>query len=101
MLIPILKSKELIGDDPFHVPAMICVNKFDLIRDTTREIERFAKEKGLDFLGNIPFDPIFTKATVQGQTIFEYNTNSEAGRGLREIWGKLTDQLMLYTAKVK
>jgi len=81
----------------FNVPAMICINKFDLNRDTTREIERFAKEKGLAFLGNIPFDPIFTKAMVQGQIIFEYNSLSDAGNAVREIWTRIRENLEFWS----
>jgi len=81
----------------FSVPAMICVNKFDLNRDTTREIERFAKEKGLIFLGKIPFDSIFTKAMVQGQIIFEYNSLSDAGNAVREIWTRIRENLEFWS----
>jgi len=84
--------------DHFNVPAMICVNKFDLNRDTTREIERFAKEKGLIFLGKIPFDSIFTKAMVQGQIIFEYNSLSDAGNAVREIWTKIRENLEFWSS---
>ena len=73
----------------FKVPGMICVNKFDLNPEETRIIEDVAREKDLTVLGRIPFDPIFTKAMVQGQTLFEYNTNSEAGNAVRKIWEEL------------
>ncbi|MGD9076441.1 MAG: P-loop NTPase [Desulfobacteraceae bacterium] len=73
----------------FNVPGMICVNKFDLNTEETRIIEDVAREKDLSVLGRIPFDPIFTKAMVQGQTIFEYDGHSEAGQAVREIWEKL------------
>ena len=75
--------------DHFNVPGMICVNKFDLNPEQTRIIEDVATEKNLSVLGRIPFDPIFTKAMVQGQTLFEYNTNSEAGNAVRKIWEEL------------
>jgi MinD superfamily P-loop ATPase len=81
--------------DHFRVPAMICVNKFDLNLELTREIENFAKEKGLSCLGRIPFDPIFTKAMLQAQTIFEYNTESSVGQAIREIWRRLADRMAL------
>ena len=81
--------------DHFRVPAMICVNKFDLNLELTRDIENFAKEKGLSCLGRIPFDPIFTKAMLQAQTIFEYNTESEVGQAIKEIWRRLADRLAL------
>lgn len=72
--------------DHFGVPAMICVNKFDLNEETTHAIEEYAKEKGLNFLGRVPFDPTFTKAMVQGLTIFEYDGNSDAAHAVRKIW---------------
>jgi MinD superfamily P-loop ATPase len=75
--------------DHFNVPGMICVNKFDLNPEQTRIIEDVATDKNLSVLGRIPFDPIFTKAMVQGQTIFEYDGHSEAGQAVREIWEKL------------
>ena len=73
----------------FKVPGMICVNKFDLNPEETQTIEDVARENNLAVLGRIPFDPIFTKAMVQGQTLFEYNTNSEAGNAVRKIWEEL------------
>ncbi len=79
--------------DHFNVPGMICVNKFDLNPDETRIIEDVAREKDLSILGRIPFDPVFTKAMVQGQTIFEYDGHSEAGQAVREIWGKLIENM--------
>jgi len=77
----------------FKVPAMICVNKFDLNVELTREIENYAKEKDLICIGRIPFDPVFTKAMVQAQTVFEYNTDSETARDIKNIWGKVAREL--------
>jgi MinD superfamily P-loop ATPase len=77
----------------FRVPAMVCVNKFDLNPDKTKDIEQYSLKKGMIFLGKIPFDPIFTKAMVQGQTIFEYDGNSEAGQEVRQIWLKICERL--------
>ena len=74
--------------DHFNVSAMVCVNKFDLNLDQAQAMEEFAKEKNVSVLGRIPFDPVFTKSMIQGQTIFEYNRDSEAGRAVKQIWGK-------------
>ena len=79
----------------FKVPAMLCVNKFDLNIGLTRNIESLAKDKGLTCLGRIPFDPVFTEAMVQAQTIFEYNNGSKAGHSIKGIWNYLSDQLDL------
>ncbi|MFH1349552.1 MAG: 4Fe-4S binding protein [Pseudomonadota bacterium] len=79
----------------FRVPGMICVNKFDLNPNEAQIIEDVAVDKDLTVMGRIPFDPVFTKAMVQGLTIFEYNGRSEAGVAVREIWLKIKEKLQL------
>jgi MinD superfamily P-loop ATPase len=79
----------------FKIPAMICVNKFDLNLELTRDIENYAEKKGITCLGRIPFDPIFTKAMIQVQTVFEYNGQSTVGQEIKKIWKKLSDNLEL------
>jgi len=77
----------------FEIPASICVNKYDLNPDMTGVIEQYAKDRGLAVLGKIPFDPIFTKAMVQNQTIIEYDGRSQAARAVRDIWQALMSSL--------
>ncbi len=72
----------------FKVPAMVCVNKFDLNLDQTDAIEEFAKENNVTVLGRIPFDTIFTKSMVKGQNIFDYDLKSETGQVVKQLWGK-------------
>ena len=81
--------------DFFKVPVMVCVNKADLNPDSTREIERYAVQKGYTFLGAIPFDPVFTKAMVAGRTIIEFDNHTEAAAALRQIWQKVSSQIGL------
>ncbi|MBI5895271.1 MAG: ATP-binding protein, partial [Desulfobacterales bacterium] len=45
----------------FKVPAMLCVNKFDLNPDKATEIEDFARANNVEVMGRIPFDPVFTR----------------------------------------
>lgn len=73
----------------FKIPAMVCVNKFDLNPDEGRAIEDFARERQIRVMGRIPFDPVFTKAMVQGKTIFEYDEHSEGAKAVKEIWNDL------------
>jgi len=79
--------------DFFRVPVMVCVNKADLNADATSDIRRYSEKKGYDFLGTIPFDPVFTKAMVAGQTILEYDTRTEAAEAVRSIWNGLTAKM--------
>jgi MinD superfamily P-loop ATPase len=77
----------------FKIPALVCVNKFDLNLELTREIEKYAKEKKIACLGRIPFDPIFTKAMIQAQTVFEYDGQSNVGDAIRGAWQRLSEKL--------
>jgi len=77
----------------FKVPSMLCINKFDLNVDQTTAVENFAREKHVNVLGRIPFDPIFTKSMVQGQTIFEYDGKSEAARAVKSLWEQVAREL--------
>jgi len=79
----------------FKVPGMVCVNKYDLNPEQGRIIEEFAREKDLKVLGRIPFDPVFTKAMVQAQTVIEYDSQSKACQGVREVWEKLHTHMQL------
>ena len=73
----------------FKVPAMVCVNKFDLNPDQTRAIEKLAGERGLTVLGRIPFDPVFTKSMVQGKVVFEYDAASDVCQSMKNMWGEI------------
>ena len=77
----------------FKIPALVCVNKFDLNLELTREIEKYAEEKKIACLGRIPFDSIFTKAMIQAQTVFEYDGQSNVGDAIRGTWQRLSESL--------
>jgi len=79
----------------FNVPAMMCVNKFDLNPEKTLELEEYARENDVSVLGNIPFDPIFTKSMVQGKTILEYDGDSETGQAVKLVWERVSDILYI------
>ncbi len=70
----------------FKIPAMVCINKYDLNLDQTRSIEKIAEEKNIALVGQIPFDPAFTQAMIQCQTLVENNETSRASQAVRDIW---------------
>ena len=73
----------------FKVPCMVCVNKSDLNLEKTAAIENTAVEQGAAVLNRIPFDPIFTKAMVQGQTVVEYANGSKISTAVKELWTQI------------
>lgn len=73
----------------FNIPAMVCINKYDLNPEQTQKIEDLAQKAGMPVVGKIPFDQAFTKAMIKAQTIFEYNHDSQASREVRQIWDNI------------
>ncbi len=80
--------------DFFRIPAMVCVNKYDLNPEKTKEIENLALSRNLPFLGGIPFDTAFTKSMVQGMNLFEYTSDSPACLAVKEMWTKIQSKLI-------
>lgn len=80
--------------DHFKVPAVVCINKYDLNGELTGQIESFAEENGLSVVGKIPFDPDFVTAMVQGQTVLEYSPASQASGTIEAIWQKIQTKLI-------
>jgi MinD superfamily P-loop ATPase len=80
--------------DFFKTQPVVCVNKYGLDQEKAREVENFAIPNGVAFVGRIPFDPIFTKAMVQGRNIFEYDPGSEACRAVGQIWEKIKNKII-------
>ncbi|NOX34649.1 MAG: 4Fe-4S dicluster domain-containing protein [Deltaproteobacteria bacterium] len=73
----------------FNIPAMVCINKFDLNLDQTKKIEEFAKKTHIAVVGRIHFDRTFTESMVQEKNIFEYNPDSQTGIEVRQVWDKI------------
>lgn len=79
--------------DHFKIPCMLCVNKFDLNLDQTAAIEELAKEKNIPIVGKVPFDPRFTESMIRGETIFEYDKNSDLSMTIKQLWNRVIKYL--------
>lgn len=56
----------------FNVPAVVCINKYDINEDNVRHIESYCLSQGLEIAARIPFDNAVTEAMVQGLPVVEY-----------------------------
>jgi MinD superfamily P-loop ATPase len=65
----------------FGIPALVCINKYDLNEDNTRQIESYCLNQGIEVAAKIPFDNIVTEALVQRLPVVEYSQ----GRVTHEI----------------
>ncbi len=58
--------------DHFGVKTDICINKADIHPEMTEKIKTFAQDKGLECLGEIPYDDNVIHAQNQGKSIIDY-----------------------------
>ncbi len=70
----------------FNLPAMLCVNRYDINEKVAWEIEKAAEAEGVRILPRVPFDQDFVRAMVVGQTVLEYIPASQAAQCLRDVW---------------
>jgi len=56
----------------FGVKAAVCINKYDINLELSEQIESYCIQNQIDVAGKISFDPIVTKAMVNGKSIIEY-----------------------------
>jgi len=73
----------------FNIPAIVCINKYDLNHDQTKQIEDLAEKNNITIVGKIPFDQTFTQAMIEAKTIFEYDKASQASIEVKKIWDKI------------
>jgi len=52
----------------------------------TRRLEDEARERKMQLVGRVPFDPLFTEAMIAARTVIEYQQDSRIAVAVREIW---------------
>ena len=82
----------------FQVPAGVIVNKADLNPKLTEKIQADSSASGLTLLGELPHDPVITRAMVQGQVVTEYD-HGEFSEQVRRIWQTIEDVAGVRTAE--
>ncbi len=85
----------------FRIPALVCINKYDLNSEMTAVIEVETHKRKLMMVGRIPFDPVFTHSMVNRQTVTEYDPASDLSKTVSSIWRTIrsSEHLTKKTAK--
>ena len=76
----------------FQVPAWVCVNKADINLENKEKIKHFCQEEGSPVIGEIPFDPIITRAMVFESTVVEF-TGGTVSKEIKKMWVRLERSL--------
>jgi len=76
----------------FGVPALVCINKYDLNEENTLQIERDCQERGIEAASRIPFDNVVTEALVKGLPVVEYSQD-KVSRQIERLWQTISSSL--------
>jgi len=60
----------------FGVKASVCINRYDLGIEQSKQIEEYCLKQGLVMVGKIPYDRAFVEAMVQGVPVTEYTNGA-------------------------
>jgi len=72
----------------FQVPAGVIINKADVNSSLAETIKSECTAAGLTLLGELPHDPVITRAMVKGLAVTEYD-NGAFSEQLRGIWREI------------
>jgi MinD superfamily P-loop ATPase len=75
-----------------HVPAMVCINKYDLNENNTRNIETYCSTQGVKVAATIPFDNRVTKAMIQRVSVVEYSED-RVTKEIKKLWNVIRETL--------
>jgi MinD superfamily P-loop ATPase len=69
----------------FGIPALVCINKYDINQENTSEIERYCLKQGVEVVSKIPFDNVVTEALIKRLPVVEYG-NGKVSHEIKNLW---------------
>jgi len=76
----------------FNIPAVVCINKYDINEENSEEIQRYCENNNIDVVGKLPYDIIVTEAMIHEKNIIEYS-DGEFSKQIVEIWDNIKRRL--------
>ena len=77
----------------FDIPTAVVVNKGDVNPSFTEGIKSFCRERHIDFLGSIPYEPMVTEAQRRGKTVLEFAPDCPTSIVIHTIFDKFTKRM--------
>lgn len=76
----------------FDVPAMVCINKYNVNEENSRRIVEQCGARGIEIAAQIPFDKSIIEALVRGLAVVEYSPNGVTGL-INALWENVLKRL--------
>jgi MinD superfamily P-loop ATPase len=69
----------------FGIPALVCINKYDINEENSRQIENYCAKQKVEVVSRIPFDNVVTEALVNGLPVVEFS-DGRVSREIENLW---------------
>jgi MinD superfamily P-loop ATPase len=76
----------------FGVPALVCINKYDINKSNAAKIEDYCLQEKVEVASRIPFDNVVTEAMVKGRPVVEYS-DGPVSREIKRLWQNIAERL--------
>ena len=77
----------------FSLRSLCIINKYDLNEKLTQEMESYLKDEGIEVIGKLPYDEIFTKALSEAKPIVEYDNDSKISKIIENCWNTIEGEV--------
>ena len=72
----------------FGIASTVCINKYDINEENSTSITEFCRQRGVEIVGKIPYDPVVTEAMVAGMPVVEFS-EEVVSKAIRDIWERI------------
>ena len=69
----------------FGIGSVVCINKYDINEENSKRITEFCRQRGVEMVGNIPYDPVVTEAMVAGKPVIEF-LEGRVSDAIKNVW---------------
>ncbi len=76
----------------FGVPAVVCINRYDINQDISDRIATHCMERGLEVVGRLPYDNDAIRAMISRMTVTEYSEGTLSNE-VRTMWERVRRML--------
>jgi MinD superfamily P-loop ATPase len=84
----------------FGIPALVCVNKWDLNPELCERIEASARQMGLGLAGRVRYDRAVTAAQIRRMAVIEYQRDGCAA-DIRAVWENVRARMQIPTCTMR
>jgi len=69
----------------FGTGSVVCINKYDINEENSRRFTDFCWQRGIEVVGNSPYDSVVTEAMVAGKPVIEFS-EGRVSDAIKNVW---------------